>query len=177
MTVSTVMQSPTFEELFASCRLRTEIGAPTYHTSKAPLNEKQPDAHEGRTVRDGIVSDISACIGETPLLRADRLRDALGLKCQLLLKLEYLNAGGSIKDRIARRMIEMAEKEGKLKKGDYVVEATSGNTGVGLALMCASRGYQMVVVMPEKMRGEKLKTLQRLGSKVIFTPTTADWVR
>ncbi len=95
-------------------------------------------------------------IGNTPLVHLANLSKDLGIKCNLYAKCEFFSAGGSIKDRIALRMIEEAEKAGTLKPGDYVIEPTSGNTGIGLALTCAVKGYKCIIVMPEKMSKEKV---------------------
>ena len=91
----------------------------------------------------------------------------------MLIKCEYLNMGGSIKDRIGKKMIEDAEKEGKIKKGDTLIEPTSGNTGIGLALAAAVKGYKMIITLPEKMSNEKVDILKGLGATVIRTPTEA----
>ena len=96
-----------------------------------------------------------------------------GLECEVLAKCEFFNPGGSIKDRIALQMIEDAEAEGKIKPGDTLIEPTSGNTGIGLALAAAVKGYKAVIVMPEKMSKEKSRVIQALGAQVIRTPTEA----
>ncbi|GAA5982296.1 hypothetical protein JCM11641_001997 [Rhodosporidiobolus odoratus] len=115
-------------------------------------------------------------IGHTPLVRLDRLATDEGLKCNLLAKIEGFSAGGSVKDRIALRMIETAEAQGILIPGRSVlVEPTSGNTGIGLALVAAVKGYKCVIVMPEKMSREKANTLAALGAEIIRTPTSAAW--
>jgi len=88
-------------------------------------------------------------------------------------KCEFFNAGGSTKDRIARRMIIDAENSGRLKPGDTIIEATSGNTGLGLALMAAVRGYRCIICLPEKMSNEKIDTLKALGAEIHRTPTEA----
>jgi cystathionine beta-synthase len=108
-------------------------------------------------------------IGRTPLLRLNRI--GTGLDCELLAKLEMLNPGGSVKDRIGVRMIEAAEKEGKLKPGGTIVEPTSGNTGVGLALAAALKGYRCIFTMPDKMSQEKILLLRAYGAEVVITPT------
>lgn len=95
------------------------------------------------------------------------------VKCELVAKLDFYNPGGSVKDRIGYRMVVDAEKSGRIKKGDVLIEPTSGNTGIGLALMAALRGYQMIITLPEKMSNEKVNTLKALGAKVIRTPTEA----
>ncbi|MGH2522617.1 MAG: cystathionine beta-synthase [Anaerolineales bacterium] len=116
-----------------------------------------------------IYENILTAIGRTPLVRLNRI--ARGLQCALVAKVEFFNPGGSVKDRIAVNIIEAAEREGRLRPGGTVVEATSGNTGVGLAIVCAIKGYKSVFVMPDKMSQEKIRLLRAFGSKVIITPT------
>jgi cystathionine beta-synthase len=108
-------------------------------------------------------------IGDTPLVRLDRIAAPGG--AQLLAKLEQLNPGGSVKDRIAVRMVEAAEKSGALKPGGTIVEPTSGNTGVGLAIVAARKGYKCVFVMPDKMSVEKINVLKGYGAQVVVCPT------
>lgn len=120
-----------------------------------------------------INRNVLDMIGNTPLVKLDNLTKDYKINCNLYAKCEFFNAGGSIKDRIALRMIEEAEKSGKLKPGDYVIEPTSGNTGVGLALTCAVKGYKCIIVMPEKMSKEKSDVLKGLGATIIRTPTKA----
>lgn len=108
-------------------------------------------------------------IGNTPLVKINKLNS--NSKVTLLAKLEYMNPGGSIKDRIGVAMIDIAEKNGKLKKGGTIIEPTSGNTGVGLAMVAALRNYQTIFVMPDKMSDEKRNLLRAYGSKVVITPT------
>jgi cystathionine beta-synthase len=111
-------------------------------------------------------------VGRTPIVRLDRLgRDVPG---QLLAKLEYLNPGGSVKDRIGMAMIEAAEQEGRLRPGGTIVEPTSGNTGVGLAIGAALRGYRCIFVMPDKMSQEKISMLRAYGAEVVITPTAVE---
>ena len=111
-------------------------------------------------------------VGETPIVRLDRIgRD---VQPALLAKLEYLNPGGSNKDRIGMAMIEAAEREGKLKPGGTIVEPTSGNTGVGLAIAAAARGYRCIFVMPDKMSQEKIAMLRAYGAEVVITPTAVE---
>ncbi|CAF3725770.1 unnamed protein product [Rotaria sp. Silwood1] len=128
-----------------------------------------------KSLRQKVYSNVLELIGDTPLVRINRLGSEAGLKCNLLAKLEYLNAGGSIKDRIGLRMVEEAEGAGILKPGDAVIEATSGNTGIGLALACAVKNYRCIIVMPEKMSKEKADVLRALGAEVIRTPTGASF--
>ena len=111
-------------------------------------------------------------VGRTPIVRLDRIgRDVAPT---LLAKLEYLNPGGSNKDRIGMAMIEAAEREGKLKPGGTIVEPTSGNTGVGLAIAAAARGYRCIFVMPDKMSQEKIAMLRAYGAEVVITPTAVE---
>lgn len=114
-------------------------------------------------------------IGGTPMVKLDRLRKEKGIKCQLYAKCEFFNAGGSVKDRIGLRMIEDAEKSGRIKPGDTLIEPTSGNTGIGLALAAAIKGYKMVITLPEKMSMEKVNIMKLLGCQIIRTPTEAAW--
>jgi cystathionine beta-synthase len=111
-------------------------------------------------------------VGATPIVRLDKLTPRNG--AQLLAKLEYLNPGGSVKDRIGPPMIEAAEREGKLKPGGTIVEPTSGNTGVGLAIAAAVKGYRCIFVMPDKMSQEKIALLRAYGAEVVITPTAVD---
>jgi len=114
-------------------------------------------------------STILDLIGETPVLPLHRVGQELPYR--LLAKLEYLNPGGSVKDRIGARMIDEAESKGLLKPGGTIVEATSGNTGVGLALVAAVRGYRAVFVLPDKMSAEKIRLLRAYGARVVVTPS------
>ena len=98
-----------------------------------------------------ILSSILDHIGNTPLVRINKISKSAGLKCELLAKCEFFNAGGSVKDRIGLRMIEDAERSGRIKPGDVLIEPTSGNTGIGLALAAAIKGYRMIITLPEKM--------------------------
>jgi len=120
----------------------------------------------------GAVADVSAAIGHTPIVKLNRL--AAGLKSRIYCKLEYLNPAGSMKDRIALNMIDEAERRGDLKPGGTIVEATSGNTGMGLAMVSALRGYKCIFVMPDKQSIEKVKALRAAGAKVVITPTEVE---
>src|SRR3989440_10040725 len=111
-------------------------------------------------------------LGATRIVRRDKLRGAGG--AMLLAKLEYLNPGGSVKDRIGLPMIERAEREGKLRPGGTIVEPTSGNTGVGLAIAAAIKGYRCIFVMPDKMSQEKVALLRAYGAEVVITPTAVE---
>jgi len=120
-----------------------------------------------------IVDSILSTVGGTPLIPLKRI--GKHLKCNLYAKCEFFNPGGSVKDRIAVRMIEKAEESGRIKPGDTLIEPTSGNTGLGLALAGAVKGYNVIVTMPEKMSKEKQVVLEALGAKIIRTPTEAAW--
>ncbi|GAP87792.1 putative cystathionine beta-synthase [Rosellinia necatrix] len=114
-------------------------------------------------------------IGNTPLVRLNRIPQSLGIECQVYAKVELFSAGGSVKDRIALRMIEEAERSGRIKPGDTLIEPTSGNTGIGLALVGAVKGYKTIITLPEKMSAEKVSVLKALGATIIRTPTQAAW--
>jgi len=118
-----------------------------------------------------IQESILESIGNTPLVRLRTIGRGTG--CEILAKCEHLNAGGSVKDRIGKRMIEEAEKAGRIKPGDTLIEPTSGNTGIGMALAAAVYGYRMIITMPEKMSREKQVVLEALGAEIIRTPTEA----
>src|SRR5690348_15527209 len=116
-----------------------------------------------------IKETILDAIGNTPLVRLHKV--ARGVRPALLAKVEFVNPGGSVKDRIGLAMIEAAEREGRLRSGGTIVEGTSGNTGVGLAIAAAVKGYRCVFTMPDKMSQEKARLLRALGAEVIITPT------
>ena len=120
-----------------------------------------------------IFNNILETIKNTPTVKLNSIGKELD--CELYGKCEFLNAGGSLKDRIGARMIAEAEKEGRIKPGDTLIEPTSGNTGIGLALAAAVKGYKMIVTMPEKMSHEKEVTLKALGAEIVRTPTEAAW--
>jgi len=134
-----------------------------------------PHTKDNVLARVKIMPDILHNIGNTPLVRINKIGKQAGLKCELLAKCEFFNAGGSVKDRIALRMVEDAEKNGQLQPGDTIIEPTSGNTGIGLALAAAVKGYRCIIVMPEKMSNEKVSTLRALGAEIVRTPTSASW--
>lgn len=119
------------------------------------------------------IDTIIDAIGKTPSVRLHKI--GKDLPCEIYGKCEFMNPGGSVKDRIAAKMIEIAEKEGKIKPGDTLIEATSGNAGIGFALAGAVKGYKVVITMPEKMSHEKQVTLEALGAKIYRTPTAAKW--
>lgn len=151
--------------------------------------------HREKSQRQKIYNNVLELIGDTPLIRVNRLGQDSGVKCNLcsyrtieeylfsfdltsfnlVAKVEFFNAGGSVKDRIGLRMVEEAERDGTLKPGDTVIEPTSGNTGIGLALACAVKNYRCIIVMPEKMSKEKVDVLRALGAEIIRTPTSASF--
>ncbi|RMX64291.1 hypothetical protein KXD40_009284 [Peronospora effusa] len=145
-------------------------------TSSSQVSSLSPAALE-------ILPNVLAAIGKTPLVRINNINKKAHLQCELLAKCEFFNAGGSIKDRIAKRMIEDAEAAGRIKPGDTLIEPTSGNTGmqisrvlgIGLALASAIKGYRCIITLPEKMSLEKVNILKALGAEIIRTPTEAAW--
>ncbi|HNO11240.1 MAG TPA: cystathionine beta-synthase, partial [bacterium] len=118
-----------------------------------------------------IYNNILEVIGQTPVVKLNRI--GAQLQCNLYAKCEFMNPGGSIKDRIGRAMVEAAEREGRIKPGDTLIEPTSGNTGIGIALAGAIKGYRVIITMPEKMSREKQVILEALGAEIIRTPTEA----
>lgn len=124
---------------------------------------------EPAAVETDILNSVLETIGNTPLVRINKV--ARGVRANVLAKVEFFNPGGSVKDRIGPAMIEDAERRGLLKPGGTIVEATSGNTGVGLAIAAALKGYKTIFVMPDKMSDEKIRLLRAFGSRVVITPT------
>ena len=116
-----------------------------------------------------IYTSADQLIGNTPLLELTHLEEAYGLKAAILAKLEYLNPAGSVKDRIAKAMIDDAEQNGLLKKGSVIIEPTSGNTGIGLASVAAARGYRIIIVMPETMSIERRQLMKAYGAELVLT--------
>jgi len=120
-----------------------------------------------------ILDNILQAIGKTPIVKLNSVGKELD--CEIFGKCEYFNAGGSVKDRIGLNMIEKAENKGIIKPGDTLIEPTSGNTGIGMALVAAVKGYKMIITMPEKMSKEKEVVLKALGAEIVRTPTEAAW--
>ena len=117
-----------------------------------------------------IYNNILQLIGRTPLVEAENLEKELGLQARILVKLEYLNPTGSVKDRAAKSMIEDAENRGILKEGAVIIEPTSGNTGIGLAAISAVKGYRMILTMPDTMSVERRNILKAYGAEIVLTP-------
>ena len=120
-----------------------------------------------------IYNTILDTIGNTPIVKLHRIGQEL--ECDLFAKCEFFNPAGSVKDRIGWRMVEDAERSGRIKPGDTLIEPTSGNTGQGLALAAAVKGYRCIIVMPEKMSQEKQIAIEALGAEIVRTPTDAAW--
>lgn len=117
-----------------------------------------------------IYHSLTQLVGNTPLLEVENVEKTLGLKAHVLVKLEYFNPGGSVKDRVALAMIEDAEKRGALKPGGVIIEPTSGNTGIGLAWVASVKGYRIILTMPETMSLERRNLLKALGAELVLTP-------
>lgn len=117
-----------------------------------------------------IYQSLTELIGKTPLLQLKNIEKAEGLKARLIVKIEYFNPGGSVKDRIALAMIEAEERKGNLKPGSVIIEPTSGNTGIGLAWVASVKGYKLILTMPETMSLERQNLLKALGATLILTP-------
>ena len=116
-----------------------------------------------------IYKSADQLIGNTPLVELTKIEEELGLEAKILAKLEYFNPAGSVKDRIARAMIDDAEKSGRLKPGSVIIEPTSGNTGIGLASVAAARGYRIIIVMPETMSVERRQLMAAYGAELVLT--------
>lgn len=116
-----------------------------------------------------VFKSFADLIGNTPLVELGNLKNKLGLKANIFAKLEFLNPAGSVKDRVALSMITDAEQKGLLQKGGTVIEATSGNTGIGLAAVCTAKGYNCIIVMPDSMSVERIKIIESFGAKVVLT--------
>ncbi|XP_010130228.1 PREDICTED: cystathionine beta-synthase-like [Buceros rhinoceros silvestris] len=140
-------------------------------TATAPAT-KSPHSRMPLPEETKILPNILKKIGYTPMVQINKIGKSYGLKCELLAKCEYFNAGGSVKDRIGLRMVEDAERAGIIKPGDTLIEPTSGNTGIGLALVAAVKGYRCIIVLPENMSMEKVDILKALGAEIVRTPCT-----
>eukprot|EP01080_Neovahlkampfia_damariscottae_P001037 gene1037-9941_t len=150
--------------------------AVNYFTKVYPEPEKKTEKVEKKIDRATQICDTALdCIGDTPCVRLNKIPQSEGVECEIVAKCEFFNAGGSVKDRIGKNMVLAAEKEGRIKKGDTLIEPTSGNTGIGLSLAAAIKGYKMLITMPMKMSKEKRAVLTALGADIIRTPNTAAW--
>jgi len=158
-------------------RFSDKTEGPTKCTWSLQCGNKPLSPHPTQPWRknDKILKNILDQIGNTPIVEINKISQSYDIKCQFLAKCEFFNAGGSVKDRIGRRMIEDAEKTGRIKPGDTLIEPTSGNTGIGLALAAAIKGYRMIITLPQKMSQEKVDVLKALGAEIIRTPTEAAW--
>ena len=116
-----------------------------------------------------VYTSIDQLVGRTPLLELTRIESAHQLQAKILAKLEYFNPAGSVKDRVAKALIDDAESSGKLKKGSVIIEPTSGNTGIGLAAVAAARGYRIIIVMPETMSVERRQLVKAYGAELVLT--------
>ena len=121
-----------------------------------------------------IYENVLEAVGYTPMIRINKITQENNIQCQLYAKADFYSVGGSIKDRIGVFMLEEAEKRGQIRPGDTIVESTSGNTGIGLALGCLIKGYKLIITLPDKMSDEKVNTLKALGAEVIITPTDVE---
>lgn len=156
-----------------------KISAPDYvgwdNTIDAAFQKQQRGPKKGGRPYAEICDSALDLIGFTPMVRMSRLSKHLDIECELLGKVEFFNAGGSVKDRIAKRMVEEWEKLGHIKPGDILIEPTSGNTGIGLCMVSALKGYRQIICLPKKMSGEKVNTMKALGAEILRTPTEAAW--
>lgn len=156
-----------------------DIAAPDYVGWDAAIQsgfeKQQVGAKTGGRPYKQICESALDLVGFTPMVRMSRLSKHLDVECDLVAKCEFFNAGGSVKDRIGKRMVEEAEKSGRIKEGDVLIEPTSGNTGIGLCMTAALKGYKMIICLPQKMSGEKVNTMKALGAEILRTPTEAAW--
>ncbi|XP_048777807.2 cystathionine beta-synthase-like isoform X2 [Ostrea edulis] len=143
----------------------------TYYEAKSM--KESPHNHKELKTKPKIMPNVLYNIGNTPLVKVNRITAAEDVHCDVYAKCEFFNSGGSVKDRIGLRMVEDAEEAGVLKPGDVLIEPTSGNTGIGIALAAAVKGYRCIIVMPEKMSMEKVDVLRALGAEIVRTPTSA----
>lgn len=128
------------------------------------------NSHKTPEARGHVYENFAATMGNTPLVRLPRLTAETGVKADILAKLEFFNPLSSVKDRLAVGLIEAGEAEGKITKDTVIIEPTSGNTGIGLAFICASKGYRLILTMPESMSFERRKMLRFLGAELVLTP-------
>lgn len=135
--------------------------------------DKDPHNHMPHHGMPKICNSIFEAIGNTPLVRLNKIPKEEGLKCEILVKCEHMNPCGSVKDRIGLRMLQEAEREGRLKPGDTVIECSSGNTGIAVAMACALKGYPLYITLPDRMSNEKSDMMKALGATVIRTPSEA----
>ena len=133
------------------------------------MQKEASDRDERRGTALKIYKNITELIGRTPLMEVTNIEQEKQLKARILIKLEYFNPAGSVKDRAALSMIQEAEKQGKIRPGALIIEPTSGNTGIGLAAVATSRGYRTVFVMPETMSVERRKLLAGYGARIVLT--------
>nr|KAG5702523.1 hypothetical protein BaRGS_003683 [Batillaria attramentaria] len=145
---------------------------PPHH--KSPMTEWKVPSETGtnrmRQKKPKILPNILYHIGDTPLVRINNITKEEGVECEILAKCEFFNAGASLKDRVSIRMIEDAEVRNIIKPGDTLIEPTSGNTGIGVAMACAVKGYRCIIVMSAKMSAEKEDTMRALGAEIVRTP-------
>jgi Cysteine synthase len=142
------------------------------------LNTPKPDVeihHKPGFPVKKVYDNVLEAIGNTPMVRLNKIPQSFGLKCEILGKCEYLNVGGSVKDRMGLRMVEEAERLGKIKPGYTIIENTSGNAGIGVALAAAVKGYKMIATIPERMSMEKVLIMKALGADVIRCLSDAKW--
>ncbi len=123
----------------------------------------------GDVIMANIYTSADQLIGKTPLLELTHIEKAYGLRAKILAKLEYFNPGGSVKDRVAKMMLDEAEETGQLKPGSVIIEPTSGNTGIGLCAVAAARGYRIIIVMPETMSMERRQIMKAYGAELVLT--------
>ena len=136
-----------------------------------PATKINQNRRKGRMNHPTIYNNILEVIGQTPMVRLNKVGNEFPV--EILAKCEFLNPGGSVKERVAYRMIEDAERSGRIKPGDTLIEATSGNTGIGLAMASAVKGYRLIICLPEKMSAEKQRMMEALGAEIVRTPTEA----
>lgn len=127
------------------------------------------NAEQGGNIMSKIIENALEIIGNTPMMRLSRYSEESGLRAELLAKLEYLNPAGSVKDRVGLAMIEDAEQKGLLKPGAVIIEPTSGNTGIGLAMAAAVKGYRMILTLPDTMSIERRNLLKGYGAELVLT--------